>query len=153
MWALVMSMPLPGSVRRAAIEPTIVTSRPSRIQTVPRPMTTRQWNLVHGRRSRRAGTSVRIVLKRRAAAPAAWAVLDTERARPIAWDDGAVGLPRARSPLSLHERRVDHALGLPARLRRQRLQALRHRGRGGPLRPRLRSRGWARPRPARAGRV
>ena len=48
-------MPLPGSVRRDAIEPTIVTSSPSRIHTVPRPMTTSQWNRDHGSRSRRAG--------------------------------------------------------------------------------------------------
>ena len=35
--------------------PTIVTSSPSRIQTVPRPITTSQWNRDHGRRSSRAG--------------------------------------------------------------------------------------------------
>src|SRR5687767_14449597 len=98
-------------------------------------MTMRQWNAVYGRRFRRAGTSVRIVLKRRSTAPAAGAALDIEQARPIVQDDGAVGLPRARSPLSLHERRADHALGLPARLQRRRLQTLRQRRRGGPLRP------------------
>ena len=54
-------MPLPGSVRRDAIEPTIVTSSPSRIQTVPRPMTTSQWKRDHGSRSRRAGIAVLIV--------------------------------------------------------------------------------------------
>src|SRR5690348_17314050 len=51
-------MPLPFSVSRDEIEPTIVTSRPSRIHTVPRPMTTRQWNRDQGRRSRRAGICV-----------------------------------------------------------------------------------------------
>src|SRR3954466_11732214 len=51
-------IPLPFSVRRDEIEPTIVTSSPSRIQTVPRPITTRQWNRDHGRRSRRAGIRV-----------------------------------------------------------------------------------------------
>jgi nucleotide-binding universal stress UspA family protein len=51
-------MPLPDSVSRGAIEPTIVTSRPSRIQTVPRPMTMRQWKRDQGSRSSRAGISV-----------------------------------------------------------------------------------------------
>ena len=59
-------MPLPFSVSREATEPTIVTSRPSRIQTVPRPMTTSQWKRDHGSRSSRAGISVSIV--------SAWAV-------------------------------------------------------------------------------
>ena len=54
-------MPLPVSVSRAAIAPTIVTSSPSRIQTVPRPITTIQWNRDQGRRSSRAGMRVRIV--------------------------------------------------------------------------------------------
>src|SRR4051812_16782818 len=36
----------------------IVTSSPSRIHTVPRPMITIQWNFDQGRRSSRAGTSV-----------------------------------------------------------------------------------------------
>ena len=54
-------MPLPFSVSRAAIEPTIVTSRPSRIQTVPSPMTTSQWKRDHGSRSSRAGMFVSIV--------------------------------------------------------------------------------------------
>ena len=58
--AVVIAIPLPGSVRRGAIEPTIVTSRPSRIQTVPRPITTIQWNFAHGSRSRRAGMLVLI---------------------------------------------------------------------------------------------
>src|ERR1700709_1318864 len=38
--------------------PTIVTSRPSRIQTVPSPTTIIQWKLDQGRRSRREGTRV-----------------------------------------------------------------------------------------------
>src|SRR4051794_36276978 len=38
--------------------PTMVTARPSRIQTVPRPMMTIQCHLDHGRRSIRAGMSV-----------------------------------------------------------------------------------------------
>ena len=41
----------------------IVTSSPSRIQTIPRPITTRQWNFDHGSRSSRAGILVSIVLK------------------------------------------------------------------------------------------
>src|SRR3954451_7429766 len=53
--------PLALSVSRAPIEPTIVTSRPSRIHTVPRPMITRQWNRDQGRRSRRAGICVSTV--------------------------------------------------------------------------------------------
>src|SRR4051812_42062507 len=46
------------SVRREAIAPTIVTSSPSRIQTVPRPKTTSQCQPLHGRRSIRAGMRV-----------------------------------------------------------------------------------------------
>ncbi len=60
-WLWLSARPLSSSVSRAAIEPTIVTSRPSRIQTVPRPMITSQWNLDHGRRSSRAGMRVSIV--------------------------------------------------------------------------------------------
>ena len=56
-----IAMPLPSSVSRAAIDPTIVTSSPSRIQTVPSPTTTRQWKRDQGSRSRRAGIRVRIV--------------------------------------------------------------------------------------------
>ena len=41
--------------------PTIVTSSPSRIQTVPRPITTIQWKRDQGRRSSRAGIWVSIV--------------------------------------------------------------------------------------------
>ena len=53
-------MPLPSSVSRWAMLPTIVTSSPSRIQTVPSPMTIIQWKLDHGSRSRRAGILVSI---------------------------------------------------------------------------------------------
>src|SRR4051794_1024292 len=56
-----MASPLPFSVSRPAIDPTIVTSSPSRIQTVPRPMTTSQCQRAHGRRSMRAGIFVSIV--------------------------------------------------------------------------------------------
>src|SRR5271157_75192 len=55
-----MPTPAPGSEMRPEIAPTIVTSSPSRIQTIPRPMITRQWNEDQGRRSRRAGMSVSI---------------------------------------------------------------------------------------------
>jgi len=41
--------------------PTIVTSRPSRIQTAPRPITTIQWKRDQGSLSNRAGTRVSIV--------------------------------------------------------------------------------------------
>ena len=60
-WPEEMSMPLPASVSREATEPTIVTSSPSRIHTVPRPMTISQWKRAHGSRSSRAGMSVSIV--------------------------------------------------------------------------------------------
>ena len=59
--AVLMLIPLPASVIRELTVPTMVTSRPSRIQAVPRPTTTIQWNLVHGSRSRRDGILVRIV--------------------------------------------------------------------------------------------
>jgi hypothetical protein len=49
MLAALSWMPLPRSVSRAATAPTIVSCRPSRIQTVPRPRTTRQWKRDHGR--------------------------------------------------------------------------------------------------------
>ncbi len=55
------SRPLSFSVRRAAIEPTIATSRPSRIQTVASPMKTIQWKREQGSRSSRAGTRVSMV--------------------------------------------------------------------------------------------
>ena len=54
------AIPLPDSVSRSPTEPTIVTSRPSRIHTVPSPMRIRQWNHDHGSRSSRAGIFVSI---------------------------------------------------------------------------------------------
>src|SRR5262245_27674484 len=69
--AAVSSMPLPCSVRREATLPTMVTSRPSRIQTPPSPMTTRQWNRDHGSRSSRAGICVVILPVCTAMAPPA----------------------------------------------------------------------------------
>lgn len=56
-----MLMPLPDLVSWLPMVPTTVTSKPSRIQTVPRPKTTNQWNRDHGSRSRRAGMFVLIV--------------------------------------------------------------------------------------------
>ena len=58
---LLSPSPLPSEVSRAPIASTIVTSSPSRIQTVPRPITTRQWKRDQGRRSSRAGTWVSTV--------------------------------------------------------------------------------------------
>jgi hypothetical protein len=55
MVAVVMAIPLPGWVSLAPIEPTIVTSRPSRIQAVPSPAMMRQWKLDQGSLSSRAG--------------------------------------------------------------------------------------------------
>ncbi len=60
-WPDEIEMPLPSSVIREATDPTIVTSRPSRIQTVPRPMTISQWKRDHGSRSSRAGMRVSMV--------------------------------------------------------------------------------------------
>ena len=60
-WLSVSSRPLPFSVSRPAMEPTMVTSRPSRIQTVPSPMTTSQCHLDQGNRSMPAGMLVFIV--------------------------------------------------------------------------------------------
>src|ERR1700739_3301482 len=60
-WLPDMEIPLPCEVSRDAIEPTIVTSSPSRIHTVPRPITTSQWKRDHGSRSKRAGMAVLIV--------------------------------------------------------------------------------------------
>src|SRR5687768_12757846 len=55
---LLMPRPVFGSASASDIDPTIVTSSPSRIHTVPRPITTSQWNLDQGSRSSRAGMSV-----------------------------------------------------------------------------------------------
>jgi len=59
--AVEMSIPLPLAEMAPAIEPTIVTSRPSRIQTVPKPIRIRQCQRDHGSRSSRAGMLVSIV--------------------------------------------------------------------------------------------
>src|SRR5690606_14818458 len=56
--ASVIARPLPGSVMRDPIAPTIVTSRPSRIHTLPRPARISQCQRAQGRRARRAGMSV-----------------------------------------------------------------------------------------------
>ena len=57
-WAVVIEMPLWLFVIVLPIAPTMVTSSPSSIQTVPSPTKTSQCHLDHGRRSSRAGTSV-----------------------------------------------------------------------------------------------
>ena len=56
--AWVMSMPLPGLLSWPEMLPTMVTSRPSRIQTVPSPITIIQCQRDQGSRSSRAGTFV-----------------------------------------------------------------------------------------------
>src|SRR3954447_16485137 len=56
-----MDSPLPGSESRLAMLPTTVTSRPSRIHTVPSPMTIVQCQRDQGSRSNRAGTDVSMV--------------------------------------------------------------------------------------------
>ena len=56
-----MSIPEPLAEIAPAIEPTIVTSSPSRIQTVPRPIRIFQCQCDQGSRSSRAGMSVSIV--------------------------------------------------------------------------------------------
>jgi hypothetical protein len=53
-----MSRPLPGLEICPERFPTMVTSRPSRIQTVPRPITIIQCHRDQGSRSRRDGTLV-----------------------------------------------------------------------------------------------
>src|SRR5580704_552208 len=68
-------MPLPGAVSVLPTAPTIVTSRPSRIQTVPRPIRTIQCHLDHGNRSRRPGTVVSVVLRSGSLATATLAVI------------------------------------------------------------------------------
>src|SRR4051794_28833729 len=156
MSALVIEIPLPDSVRRGAIAPTIVTSRPSRIQTVPRPTTIRQWKRAHGSRSRRLGIWVRTTRPRsalvrgRAAPEGAVAVVISPAPwvrRRLRWD---AALPAARPSLPVRRRRRDHALGLHARLRRGGREALCDRRRGGALCARLRARA-RRHRPPHAG--
>ena len=57
----VMWMPLPGMASWPEMFPTMVTSRPSRIHTVPSPMTIIQCHWDHGSRSSLAGTLVVIL--------------------------------------------------------------------------------------------
>src|SRR5664280_1641956 len=57
-WAVVIEIPLPALVSVLPTAPTMVTSSPSRIHTVPRPITTIRCHRDHGSRSSRAGTSV-----------------------------------------------------------------------------------------------
>jgi hypothetical protein len=57
-WDWVMWIPLPGCESCPEMLPTIVTSRPSRIHTVPSPMMIIQCQRDQGSRSRRAGTFV-----------------------------------------------------------------------------------------------
>src|SRR4051794_19908880 len=60
-WAAVRASPLSSSVSGPPRAPTMVTARPSRIHTVPRPMMTIQCHFDHGRRSIRAGMFVSMV--------------------------------------------------------------------------------------------
>src|SRR3954471_6553263 len=61
-WLSEISSPDPFSVRREEIVPTIVTSRPSRIHTVPSPTSTIQCQRDPGSRSSRAGIRVSTIL-------------------------------------------------------------------------------------------
>ena len=74
-------MPEPFSVSREEIVPTIVTSRPSRIHTVPSPTSTIQCQRAHGSRSSRAG--IRVSMMR------PWAAVSVDMA-PL----GVPGVPR-----------------------------------------------------------
>ncbi len=55
---LLMPRPVLAGFSASDIDPTMVTSSPSRIHTVPRPITIIQCQRDHGSRSRRAGMSV-----------------------------------------------------------------------------------------------
>ena len=55
---LLRPRPVLAGLRASDIEPTMVTSSPSRIQTVPSPITISQCHRAHGSRSSRAGMSV-----------------------------------------------------------------------------------------------
>src|SRR3954451_8829965 len=61
-WLSGVSRPDPFSGRREEIVPTIVTSRPSRIHTVPSPTSTIQCQRDQGSRSSRAGIRVSTIL-------------------------------------------------------------------------------------------
>ena len=122
MSALVSRSRCPARSGAAAIAPTIVTSSPSRIQTVPSPITIRQWKRDHGSRSSRAGMFVRIL---RGSAPASLtALIASVSLRRVCGCSVArdAALPRARSSLPLLERGRNDALAMPARLRSGRHQ-------------------------------
>src|SRR5579884_2668287 len=123
-----IEIPLPFSVSREAIEPTIVTSSPSRIQTVPRPMTTSQWKRDHGSRSRRPGMFVSMT--------PVWTL--TAAVVPPAdlrnhGGQRAPRLPPAGPSPPLPRRRRHHDVGLRT-VRRGRLEDLSVGGGGGPVR-------------------
>src|SRR5437868_12368063 len=63
------------SVSALAIEPTSVTSKPSRIHVIPRPMTTSQCQRLHGSRSSRFGMFVLTALPVAPSSPVAVAAL------------------------------------------------------------------------------
>src|SRR3954452_536415 len=96
---VVSAMPLPFSVSRGAIAPTIVTSSPSRIHTVPSPPTTSQWNRAQGSRSSRPGMFVLMV--------SAVALIGPRypRRQLLVLSDAA--LPNLRTPTSLRRGRRD----------------------------------------------
>src|SRR3712207_6258789 len=103
-WAALNWRPEPSSVRRPPMAPTMVTARPSRIQTVPRPMITIQCHLDQGNRSIRAGMFVSIV--RNVVAPAmCFAMCALQRVRPAVddlpspWEAAASWHVRACLPL------------------------------------------------------
>src|SRR3954468_7656347 len=115
-------MPLPFSVSRGAIAPTIVTSSPSRIHTVPSPPTTSQWNRAHGSRSSRPGMFVLIVSACALTAPR------YPRRQLLVFTDAS--LPDLRTPLSLRRGRHDDVVDVRAVRLARRPQGLRDRRRG-----------------------
>ena len=91
-----------AALRASLIDPTMVTSSPSRIHTVPSPITTSQCQRLHGSRSSRAGMSVVIrpvstAGHRAQASPASRRV--TSRTRSTRWSRAASSTsPRGTSP-------------------------------------------------------
>src|SRR3954468_21515247 len=71
------------SDRREAIAPTIVTSSPSRIQTVPSPTMTSQCQLLQGSRSMRAGILVLTVSSATGPYLSGWATRETVPGHPL----------------------------------------------------------------------
>ena len=71
-WLSLSPRPLSGSVRRLAIAPTMVTSSPARIQTVPSPITTSQCHRAQGSRSSRPGIRVSMTPAEKTGAAVAW---------------------------------------------------------------------------------